>query len=118
MLIDGLERRGYLDADDDGVVEHHGAVPEPRANRFAAHVLHRKPQDAVVIADVEDSRDVWMVDGGSRSRFEKKAVARAMECRNSREDFDGDVATQRFISGEVDDAHATFAQRRKQRIPP
>jgi hypothetical protein len=112
MIVNRFEGARYLNRDFDGTRELDGASPEPASNRLAADVLHCKPENPVVVANIVDSRNARVIDRRPGSGFEKEAVAYPAERWDPREHFDCNVAPQRLISGLIDDAHPTPADYR------
>ena len=102
--VRGREAVGHLRRDLQGAPE------RLRAGHLERGALHQLGDD-VILADVVDSDDVGMVEGGDRAclLLEARAGRRILKgARHQR--LDGHVAAEARISGPIDFAHPSGAE--------
>ena len=76
---------------------------------MAGNVLHRDKRAAIGFIDVENRRDVGMLDGSGGPGFlDESLLAVFVLSKVLGEEFEGDLALQLGVLGEVDRAHATL----------
>jgi len=84
-----------------------------RSERFTGDVLHHDEVDALVGTDVVNRDDSGMVQGaGGLGLLDEPLPPKRIGHPVLRQDLDGDVAIELCVAGQVDNAHAAFAQLR------
>jgi len=80
---------------------------EPRRSVLRRTADDTDPVERIIVADAEYGDDVGVVKagGGAGFLFEAQDALR-IEKRGAREDFEGDVAAERFLAGFEDHAHS------------
>ena len=105
-----LECFDDLDREPEGLVGWHRARLEPLLQRLSVDVLHGDERFAVDLADLVDLADVGMVQGGGGFGFAQKALlGGGVGFEVFGEEFQGDVALEHRVAGEVHLTHAAGA---------
>ena len=66
--VSGVERGGDLDGDLQGLIDRKRALCESRLERLAVEQLHHQERLAVVIANVQNSVQMWGCASSARWR--------------------------------------------------
>ena len=117
--VRGVQRSGDLDHQPAGEGRGQATVDaDERAEVDALHERHRDVERPVVFARVLHRDDVGVLDAGGHARFarEPRAEVRAL-AQLGRDDLEGGRAVERYVVGEVDDAHAAAADLRLHAVP-
>ena len=116
--MSGVERLADLGEERDGSRRIERALGlQQGAEICALDVAHGDVEDAPRLPRVVDRDDVWMVDRRSQPRLAMEALAEALVLRQLRsKQLEGDLALEREILGEVDDAHAAPADDRVEAV--
>jgi len=94
-----------------------GPVLEPIIQAFAAQVAGGNEGNAAVFADLEDGKDVFVIQHGRRLGFEQKPLAEAGHGGNGRlHGFEGNAAFQARVLGQEHHAHAAGAEQFQQAV--
>ena len=106
-----VEGIGDLDTEREDGFQLHRAITDDVLKGDAVEVFHDEEGAAGVLADVIDSADVGVVQGGGGLGFAAKSLERlAVLGEFFRQEFQGNEATETGVLGLVDDAHAAAAQ--------
>jgi hypothetical protein len=82
------------------------------AQSFALYVLSSDEVLTVLFTNLINGQDVGMIERGSGVGFTLEAAeVHLVLCQSSRKQFDGDLATEAGVIGEVDLSHAALADR-------
>jgi hypothetical protein len=111
FLVCGSESGGDLLRILNGPGHGQRALIELRAQLFAFEQFHHDERRALVIADVVDGRDVWVIERGGGLRFLLEA-AHTLGIRRqfSRQQFERDFALEARVFGQPDLAHPARAE--------
>ena len=82
-----------------------GARKEP-----ALQKLHRDEQRPLVLADLVDLADVWMIDAGGRAGLAPEPLLRRRIVGHPGQHLQRDGAMKALVASGIDDAHAAFAE--------
>ena len=106
------ETVGDLHSVLDGLALRHGAGIEHVAQALAFEEFGDEKRRAIVLADIEDGKNVGMVERGHRARLLlEPAQAVGILRENFRKNFQRDVAAKARIASAVHLAHAAGADR-------
>ncbi len=110
LLVRRREAVGDLQRVVDGLARRQARALQDVPQRFAFEQLLDDVRLAVVLADVEDGRDVGVVEGAGGLRLQlETAQAVGVGGEGGGEDLDRDVAVQARVPGAVDLPHAAGA---------
>ncbi len=105
-----VERVGDLDAQRKQRVQFHGTVADDVFQRRAVEVLHDDEGLAVLLANVVDGADIWMVERRCGPGLAAEALERLPVLGHIlRKELQGDEAVKAGVLSLVDDSHATAA---------
>ncbi len=109
-IVDGLERRRDLDSMVDHGARGERVVPYGVGEGRAFHVFHDDEDPAVRFPDIEDGRDVGMLDGARDAGFAQENPASGF-VRDPilMDDLERNHAAQALVLSAVHGAHATGA---------
>src|SRR5271167_1388838 len=119
VLVRRIECLSDLDGNVEQLVSLERLVLDHVVERLPLEQLHDDHPIFVMLLDVVDGANIWMVQRRSRARFLQKALQRALclvELR--RKKLDGDVASQQGVLRFVNHTHAAAAQLGHDRILP
>ena len=110
LLVRFLQSLRDLTGDRGGLAFGEGPVGDHLGHRPAGDVLHHEEVQVVLAVEIEDGRDVRMVELGERQGLAPETLAR----RFARERAGGQhlqrhVAPQALVAGAVHNAHASRA---------
>jgi len=109
--VGGVERVGDLDPQSEENVQLQRSGPDAVLQRLAVHVLHREERLPLVRANLINSADVRMVEGGGGLRLTLKSLQGLRVLGEGfREELEGDEPAEALVLGLVHDAHASAAQ--------
>src|SRR5260370_31992522 len=118
MAVDGaatvgfVERIGDLRAVFQGLIEWERTLFQPLGESFTFDALHHQIIGAILLADVMERADVWMVQAGDGFRFAFEALlANRIRAELRGKDLDGDAALQPRIARPIDFAHSAGTER-------
>jgi hypothetical protein len=104
------ERVGDLDPVLDRFIQTEAASGYDAVECPARHELHGDEVDALVLPNVMDGDDPWVIERGGGLRFLHKAeTAIAVSYFVGGKKLDGDEAIEVCVARFVDDTHAAFA---------
>ena len=112
MHVGGSDGVAGLEHQIDRLGDLHAPVPrEARLEVRARQVLHdHERAGKLVLADVEDARDVLALQANSGARLAKKTTCCALLSLLGAEELDGDLAFELHLRGREHDAHAPLTQ--------
>ena len=91
--------------------QRHSADCQPRGKRVALELLHDEEVHLLMTANVVESADVGVGEGGYRPRFPSEPRAHLrIECYAGRQDFDRHEAIQAGVCGAENLSHAAGAE--------
>ncbi len=106
----GIERLRDLTPVVQRAIDRQAAARNQLVERPPGHELHDDVIDALVLFDVVDRDDVWVVERGDRASFLLESRSRAGVVLPLRgQDFDGDLALQLGVASPIDLAHPADA---------
>ena len=90
---------------------------DPVLERLAFQQLHGDEVASVVLANLVDRADIWVVQSGGGASFALKTVERErIFFRLGRQELERDMAAQVDVLGFVDNAHPSAAQLREDTV--
>jgi hypothetical protein len=102
-----VERVGDLNADTERFVQFQRSLLQPPFERFTLEVLQDQERGALVLADVVQRADVWVIELRNRPGFAIEALAEPGIGRHrGRQHLYCDDAIEPGVAGFVDLAHA------------
>src|SRR5208282_3171617 len=107
LRVRGVERIGNFYAQRKQCVQLHGAIADDVFQGRAVKILHDDVGLAVLLANVVNGADVWMVEGGRSPGLAAETLERlAVSGYIFRDEFEGDEAVEATVFGFVYDSHA------------
>ena len=100
----GKRREG----DGHGLGRGKGAALQTFREGVPLEELHRDVEGPLVLADLVELTNVWMVDGGGGPRLPAEAAHRGLVGELRGDQLDGDAAVELVVSGRVDDPHPSL----------
>src|SRR6185503_6028166 len=83
---------------------------QSRRQRLTNHVLHHEEVDSVLMSDIVQRADVWMVQRGNGTGLPLESRSRLpVACDVRGEHLDSDLPSEPRIAGAIDLAHAAGA---------
>ncbi len=116
VAVDDVPAVGVLESASDGAADRQRvfqrqALADALLQRSARQVLHRQIIDIVMRADIVNGDDMRVVQLRDQPSFPRKPLREFFIGRQHRLDnFQGHMAVQGFLKGEIDDRHAALAQ--------
>ncbi len=105
-----LERGSNLQADGNPFLFRQGTFAQALTECFAGNVLHDEEIDSVLVIEVVDRSNVWMVELGQGQGFLAESFARRVKAQLAgREHFQGNIAVEALIPSAIDHAHSPGA---------
>ena len=118
-LVGGTDRARDLRRDVDDFIDRHRTTRQARAQRLAFNELHRDEVQVVVNADLVNVGDIGMVQRRGCLRFlHEAAQAITASAAAVAQHFDGNLALEIVIEGEINLAHPARAEQRSHFVPP
>ena len=105
----GREPVGHADEHVDNLTRRPLLRLRPAPKRPAVDQFRDQVLPSIVLADVIDRENVWVIERRDGSRLALKSVARS-GVGEIRQEFDGDLTPQLRVERPVDDAHPAFAE--------
>jgi hypothetical protein len=110
LIVCRLESRRDLGSDFEDLFDREGALADSVAQGIALDQFHDKVVDFVLVADVKEGADIWVVerrDGPSLTLESPQELLIVGKAR--RQHLDGDLSIEAVIRGSPHLAHATGA---------
>ena len=116
-LIGGIQPVGDFDCQWQQFHHRHWFAADALLERLTLHEFHCDVGATILLADVVDGADVWMIESRGGPGFAAEAAKRIPIRRHfGGQEFDGRKASQTNVLGLVHDAHAAAAERAQQTI--
>ena len=108
-----VQRVAHLDANGNQFGKRERTTFQPNAQRLAFHIFHGEKAEAMVFADFVNVRDVGVSERRSQPGFLHKTMHTFRVRRHARgQNLESDTPAERSVVGQIDGAHAAFAQAR------
>jgi hypothetical protein len=110
-VVSGVECIGSVDADFEEAVEFERVRGDEVLESGAVEKFHGDEGAAIVLADVVDGANVWMIERGGGACFALESFKRlGISCKIVGKKFEGDETAEASVFGFVDDTHSTTAE--------
>src|SRR5215204_812808 len=112
--VRGVERAANVDRKRQCLARIHGspaAARQARGQGLPVEILQHEEVDAILMTDIEQRADVWMIERRDRARLALEALTQLPVPRERcGQDFDRYDTLEARIAGAIHLAHAAFAQ--------
>ena len=110
--MSGGERARHLDGDVNSFTQLHSSAHQTLTQRFAFDQFTGDVVNRVILADLVNRQDIWMIQPDYRVRFLLKPLQPlSVPGKTHRQEFERGLAARRNVSGQIDFTHPAGADR-------